>query len=855
MATTIDKYKIQVDTQQAKSSLLSLKSSLAGLAAAFSIREVVNFSDSITGVRNRLRLLQPTAEGVEKSFQGIAQIAMASRTPLEQTADLYFRIARTADALGISQREAARITESVSKALVSSGISANEAAGPLLQLGQALQSGTFQGDELRSILEGLPPVAKALADSLGVPVGALRKLGSEGRITGQDFVKAMRLARDSIERDFARTLPTVGQAFTNLKTQIGLFFSEVDQQTGASDSLVTAINSLTKGVKDLGQNIAPITKFFKDNADGLATLARAVGYAVSAYLLFGKVLPGIARGQNALITIIQKSGVAFSFLGRQLVGIGSGIRRAGENFAKAFGLMKSGIPALASLSAGFGALLKVGVRFLGFVGILYSLAEVIDYLFRKMGIGISIIGFFGKAWDWLKEKLGFSGDAAKGVEELNSKMSDSKELFDDTAKSADQYNAKLDEAKAKMGLFAKELTSGYAQANAEIENGLRLQREVLNLSEKDAAVRTALFNAEEAYLKKREELGKKIREIQSTGTEEEKAQIEELRRSYKALSIGYEDHKNAVEDLTEAVANDTRTRQQHLFTIQEEIRNSNELARIQDDIARLTMTDIKQKYYDIEAAAKASAKAAIEAEEARRNEKLSPLEAVEYYEAAMKGSDQLKAKQKELYDQSRTFSTGWNKAFNEYRENATNAARRAENLFRTATQGMEEAIVNFAKTGKFEFRNFMQMMLEELLRSQVQQLFASMLGGMQNTMRNTSFMPGESGGIPTGSGGGLLGGILGAGSSIIKSVGKLFGGFFANGGTLGAGKWGIAGENGPELISGPATVTPMNGSATYVTYNINAVDALSFKQMVARDPQFIYAVTQQGAKSIPLSRR
>jgi hypothetical protein len=126
---------------------------------------------------------------------------------------------------------------------------------------------------------------------------------------------------------------------------------------------------------------------------------------------------------------------------------------------------------------------------------------------------------------------------------------------------------------------------------------------------------------------------------------------------------------------------------------------------------------------------------------------------------------------------------------------------------------------------------------------------------MQNTMRNTSFMPGESGGIPTGSGGGLLGGILGAGSSIIKSVGKLFGGFFANGGTLGAGKWGIAGENGPELISGPATVTPMNGSATYVTYNINAVDALSFKQMVARDPQFIYAVTQQGAKSIPLSRR
>jgi hypothetical protein len=78
----------------------------------------------------------------------------------------------------------------------------------------------------------------------------------------------------------------------------------------------------------------------------------------------------------------------------------------------------------------------------------------------------------------------------------------------------------------------------------------------------------------------------------------------------------------------------------------------------------------------------------------------------------------------------------------------------------------------------------------------------------------------------------------------------LFGGFFANGGTLGAGKFGIAGENGPELISGPASITPMGGT-TNVTYNINAVDAMSFKAMIAADPSFIHAVAQQGGKSTP----
>lgn len=46
--------------------------------------------------------------------------------------------------------------------------------------------------------------------------------------------------------------------------------------------------------------------------------------------------------------------------------------------------------------------------------------------------------------------------------------------------------------------------------------------------------------------------------------------------------------------------------------------------------------------------------------------------------------------------------------------------------------------------------------------------------------------------------------------------GMSFGGFYANGGHLGSGQWGIAGENGPEIIRGPANVVPMDqmGSAS-----------------------------------------
>jgi hypothetical protein len=42
---------------------------------------------------------------------------------------------------------------------------------------------------------------------------------------------------------------------------------------------------------------------------------------------------------------------------------------------------------------------------------------------------------------------------------------------------------------------------------------------------------------------------------------------------------------------------------------------------------------------------------------------------------------------------------------------------------------------------------------------------------------------------------------------------------------------------------------------TTVNYNIQAVDASSFRQLVARDPQFIYSVTEKGRRSQPTRSR
>jgi hypothetical protein len=107
----------------------------------------------------------------------------------------------------------------------------------------------------------------------------------------------------------------------------------------------------------------------------------------------------------------------------------------------------------------------------------------------------------------------------------------------------------------------------------------------------------------------------------------------------------------------------------------------------------------------------------------------------------------------------------------------------------------------------------------------------------------------SGGGIGGGGGGG--GGFL---DTITSGISDFFGGFFAGGGNLAPGKFGVVGERGPEMIGGPASISPMGGGGGVVTYNINAVDARSFQQLLASDPSFIYALTEQGRKSFAGAR-
>lgn len=180
------------------------------------------------------------------------------------------------------------------------------------------------------------------------------------------------------------------------------------------------------------------------------------------------------------------------------------------------------------------------------------------------------------------------------------------------------------------------------------------------------------------------------------------------------------------------------------------------------------------------------------------------------------------------------FQAGWTEAFNNFKTQVEDTADFAETMFTTLTDGLSSALVTFAETGKLSFKGLIRDMMHEIIKMLANKIVMNFLG-----------MMGLGG--PTGKGGGGF-------------FSDLFAGMFADGGMIPSGKFGIVGERGPELISGPASVLGTDQTQslmanrspqTTVNYNINAVDARSFRDMVARDPEFIYAVSRAGARRVP----
>lgn len=247
-----------------------LKRTLASLGVAALIGKFVSDLNKITELQNRLRAVGLEGQALEAVYQKLLKTSNDTRQSFESTVEMYSRLAVSSKDLGVSQNELIQFTKSLNQAVSLSGASAIEAKEGLIQLSQGLASGRLQGDELRSVLEQLPAVADVIAKSLKVTRGELRQMGSDGKITAQVVLKAFRDAREELEQKFAKSVPTIAQAFEVLKNNALNRLKNLDQQFGISDAV-------SKSILLVAQNLDEIYKVGAKAAESLLAVAAAYG--------------------------------------------------------------------------------------------------------------------------------------------------------------------------------------------------------------------------------------------------------------------------------------------------------------------------------------------------------------------------------------------------------------------------------------------------------------------------------------------------------------------------------------------------------------------------------------------------
>ena len=175
--------------------------------------QILSLSDGLVATRARLDLMNDGLQTTEELQDMIMKSANRSRASYLSTADAVAKMGITAKDAFSSNQELIDFAELVNKQFTISGTEAAGIDAAMLQLTQAMGSGVLRGEELNSIFEQAPTIIQTIADYLDVPIGKIREMASEGKITSTIVKNAMLASADEINAKFESMPMTFAQVW------------------------------------------------------------------------------------------------------------------------------------------------------------------------------------------------------------------------------------------------------------------------------------------------------------------------------------------------------------------------------------------------------------------------------------------------------------------------------------------------------------------------------------------------------------------------------------------------------------------------------------------------------------------
>lgn len=297
--------------------LKGIAATVGGLAAA---KQIIGISDDLASTRARLNLIVDDGGSVSELEQKIMASAQRSRSAYFDTASAIASLGSNAGAAFANTDEIIAFMEQINKQFVIGGASAQGQAAAMLQLTQAMAAGALRGEELNSILENAPGIARAIESYMGVAEGSIKSYAEQGLITAEVVKNAMFAAADETNAKFESMPKTWAQIWTSMQNKALSIFNPIltkinelansEQFTKVTDGIINGlagIASIATVVLDLLISGASLVV---DNWSWLAPIILGVATALGVYY-------GAQMAANAVGLITQ--GIHIAMAGAKMI--------------------------------------------------------------------------------------------------------------------------------------------------------------------------------------------------------------------------------------------------------------------------------------------------------------------------------------------------------------------------------------------------------------------------------------------------------------------------------------------------------------------------------------------------------
>ena len=382
--------------------------------------------------------------------------------------------------------DAAKFTKLLDMNMISTGASTQEASSAMRQITQALGKGIVNGDELNSIMENSPQIARMLAKHLNASVGELKQLGKEGAISGQALYDTVLENADAIEQQFAAMPVTADRAWNSIKNTIDASSAEaaIALSTNLGEALTAVSNS---GMVDtFGEMLAGFVPLSNAAATLASTFVKQLAPAVNkafnvqqverflspltnlislnsqnANLLasLGDVLNTVgvvgATALSLLVATNDRFAARIPFIGNALVGVKHALFKLGSGFTDVFGAAVSASSAvigkLASMADAMSKTLSESTKAQNAIGKFnVAFEDLGTYAFSFGEKGAEGFEIIQQAANNLRNGVGQASDNVKLLQTgLNAMGADAEALPEAFLKAFETLNTEVDAAARK----------------------------------------------------------------------------------------------------------------------------------------------------------------------------------------------------------------------------------------------------------------------------------------------------------------------------------------------------------------------------------------------------------------------